>query len=201
MVSNVEPSLALAALTRLLRGWVYLAELHLLVVGLAANFGNERALVANVLGLRALPVATVAYFTHDAQGLRPAREATNKRGRTFVLSASYFYSCVCRHSGKTLAHRSLCCPCLFQKYNVSMFVMNNLTQERRQTLVFRLAFVSAILILLVVLITAGFELYVRWFVNKDFMLLGGFELEALTLSASALILGMTYLYRPTDKKF
>lgn len=77
-------------------------------------------------------------------------------------------------------------------------VMNNSTYERRQTVLFRFVYISAIVMLFVVLITAGFELYVRWFVNKDFILLGGFELEALTISVSALILGMAYLYRPIN---
>ncbi|MDO8593325.1 MAG: hypothetical protein Q7R59_00255 [bacterium] len=78
--------------------------------------------------------------------------------------------------------------------------MNTPIQERRQTLVFRLSFISTILALAVVLTVVGFEVYVRWFVNKDFALLGGFELEALTISAFALILGMAYMYRPGGKQ-
>jgi len=57
-----------------------------------------------------------------------------------------------------------------------------------------------ILALAVVLLIISFEIYVRWFVNKDFALLGGFELEALTISAFALILGMVYRYRSGEKQ-
>jgi len=78
--------------------------------------------------------------------------------------------------------------------------MNTPTQERRSTLVFRLSFISVILALAVVLLIISFEIYVRWFVNKDFALLGGFELEALTISAFALILGMVYRYRSGEKQ-
>ena len=77
--------------------------------------------------------------------------------------------------------------------------MNKPTQESRQKLVFRFAFFSALLTLIVVIILIGFQVYVRWFFSKDFSLLGGFELEMLTASAFVLILGMVYAYRPATE--
>lgn len=78
--------------------------------------------------------------------------------------------------------------------------MNNLTQERRQTLVFRLAFISTLLSTIIVFVLIGLEVYVRWIVNKDFAFLGGFELETLTISTFVLILGMIYMCRPSGNK-
>ena len=75
--------------------------------------------------------------------------------------------------------------------------MNTSTPEGRETLVFRLAVISALVLLVIVLAVTGFELYVRWFVNKDFTFLGGFQLEALTLSVGALILGLLSAHRPS----
>ena len=74
----------------------------------------------------------------------------------------------------------------------------NPIHERRQKLLFRLAFTSIILTLLIVLGAVGFEAYIRWFLNKDSTVLGGFELEVLTGSAFILTLGMLYLYRPMN---
>lgn len=42
----------------------------------------------------------------------------------------------------------------------------------------------------------GFEAYVRWTLNKEFVFLGGSELSALIISAFSLVLGTGYLYRP-----
>ncbi len=80
-----------------------------------------------------------------------------------------------------------------------MVNMNILTPERRQELVFRLAFTSAVLGLVIVLGVIGGELWVRWTMNQNFAFLGGFELEALTMSAFALIFGMLYLHRPEQQ--
>lgn len=73
---------------------------------------------------------------------------------------------------------------------------NNITQERRQTLAFRLAFITAVVATITVFLLIGLEVYVRWIVNRDFVFLGGFELEALTISTFILILGVIYLFRP-----
>lgn len=74
--------------------------------------------------------------------------------------------------------------------------MNNTIQEHRQTLAFRLAFISATIATTLVFLLIGLEVYVRWAVNRDFIFLGGFELEALTISTFILILGIVYLCRP-----
>lgn len=58
------------------------------------------------------------------------------------------------------------------------------------------ALLSAIIIFVLVFVIGAWEMYVRWKMNQNFTLLGGFELEALTVSATALILGLMYWYRP-----
>ena len=76
---------------------VYLAELHELIVFLASYFRNEGALMADILRLGALPVASVAHFAYEAEPLRAAGKTANERGRTFVLAASNLNSCACCH--------------------------------------------------------------------------------------------------------
>lgn len=73
--------------------------------------------------------------------------------------------------------------------------MNNSIQERRQTIIFRLALISAVLGLIIALALIGLEVYVRWFIAKDFAFLNGFELSALIISVFALIIGMVHAYR------
>jgi hypothetical protein len=72
--------------------------------------------------------------------------------------------------------------------------MDKTTQERREDLVFKLAITSLVVVLVIVTLLIGLEVYVRWYVNKDFAFLGGFELEALTISMFALIIGMVRTY-------
>jgi len=74
--------------------------------------------------------------------------------------------------------------------------MNTFTPERRNTLVFFFVFISALLGMLSALGLIGFEAYVRWTLNKEFVFLGGSELSALIISAFSLVLGTGYLYRP-----
>lgn len=73
--------------------------------------------------------------------------------------------------------------------------MLTLTRERVATIVFWLAFISAVLLFVTTIALVGLEAYIRWTINKDFSFLGGFELETLTASATILILGLTRLYR------
>jgi len=80
---------------------------------------------------------------------------------------------------------------------VILNVMNTPTHERRQTIIFRLALTSAVLGLIITLALVGLEVYVRWFKDKGFTFLGGFELGALTISVFVLIIGMIYTYRST----
>ena len=55
---------------------------------------GKRALQADILGFRPLEIPTVAHLAHKAEPLRPAGEAANKRGGTFVLPALHLHSCV-----------------------------------------------------------------------------------------------------------
>jgi len=69
------------------------------------------------------------------------------------------------------------------------------TAKRRQMFTFYFAYAVTVLLLLSLLGIIGFEIYVRWNLNQDFGVLSGFSLPALIISASALILGLTYAYR------
>lgn len=102
-MSNYRLALAALALG-LLRCRIYFAELHELVVILAARLIDESALVADVLRFRTLEVAAVAHLAHEAEPLRATGKAADKRRRAFVLSNLNFNSCACSHNEKTLAH-------------------------------------------------------------------------------------------------
>lgn len=80
LIETPDIRLTLAALAHLLRCRINLAELYELVVCLAAYFGNESALVADILRFGALEVAAVAHFAHEAETLRAAGKTANKRG-------------------------------------------------------------------------------------------------------------------------
>ena len=73
--------------------------------------------------------------------------------------------------------------------------MNEITKEKRGSFVFRFSVIVSILSFLIVLIIAGMQIYIRWFINKDFMVIGGNELEVLTASSFALIAVLSYIHR------
>ena len=85
-------------------GRIDLAELYELIVFLAPHFRNERALMADVLRLRTLPVAAVAHFTHEPEPLRAAGKTADERGGTLVLPAPHFNSYAGSHVRGTLPH-------------------------------------------------------------------------------------------------
>ncbi|OGG60613.1 hypothetical protein A2765_03485 [Candidatus Kaiserbacteria bacterium RIFCSPHIGHO2_01_FULL_56_24] len=55
--------------------------------------------------------------------------------------------------------------------------------------------IVAVLAIIVVFGLVLAQTYVRWSVNQNFTFLGGNELEALTLSAFALLIGLAYIHR------
>ncbi len=71
----------------------------------------------------------------------------------------------------------------------------NTQMEKYQSTVFLISLVSAIVMLALALVVSGFEIYVRWTINKDFTFLGGGELAALTVSGTTLLLGLLYAVR------
>ena len=73
--------------------------------------------------------------------------------------------------------------------------MSIFTPEKRGGYLFILSMIVAKISLVVVFGVIAFEGYIRWTVNQNFTLLGGFELEALTICAFALLLGLTYINR------
>ncbi len=77
--------------------------------------------------------------------------------------------------------------------------MRNITSEKREQLVFCLAYATAVLAVLSVFAITGFEAYVRWALNKDFTFLGGSSLAALIIATFILMTGLVYAYRPTNR--
>lgn len=82
-------------------------------------------------------------------------------------------------------------------YCVSLNDMKELTQEKREKIVFYFSAGVSVVLLLTMLFLIGAQTYVRWFINQNFTLVGGNELEILTISVFALILTITYIYRPS----
>ncbi len=74
--------------------------------------------------------------------------------------------------------------------------MNTPAHEHRETFAFYLASVSATMASLSIFAILTAQAYIRWSINKDFVVIGGFELEVLTFSTFLLILGILFLYRP-----
>lgn len=69
-------------------------------------------------------------------------------------------------------------------------------QEKRERLIFHSSVIVSVITLLVVFAFIGFQTYVRWKINQNFTVLGGNELEVLTISVFALIFGVVYIHRP-----
>jgi len=74
--------------------------------------------------------------------------------------------------------------------------MSLFSPEKRRSFVSVFAVGVAVVSVLVVFGFVALQAYVRWGVNRDFTFLGGNVLEALTVSAFGLVLGLAYLYRP-----
>lgn len=100
-------------------GRIDFAELYEFVVFLAPHFRNERAFMADILRLRALPVAAIAHFAHESEPLRAAGKTADKRGRTLVLPASHFNSYAGSHVGGTVPHCVHDCPPPYKRGNQS----------------------------------------------------------------------------------
>jgi len=67
-------------------------------------------------------------------------------------------------------------------------------------MIFRFSAAVAALALCIVFVLTIAQVYVRWSVNQNFTFLGGNELEVLTFSSFALLLGLAYLHRPGASK-
>jgi hypothetical protein len=60
---------------------------------------------------------------------------------------------------------------------------------------YKLARTTAIISLIALVVLIISQLYVRWNINQNFTLLGGNELETLTVSVFALVIGLVYTHR------
>ena len=76
--------------------------------------------------------------------------------------------------------------------------MNENIKEKRGNFIFRFSVVVSVISLLTVFISTGAQIYIRWFINKDFIVVGGNQLEFLTISAFALVLVLAYTHRGRD---
>lgn len=74
--------------------------------------------------------------------------------------------------------------------------MTESTKEKREKFVFRFSVAVAALSFAAVFVVTGAQIYVRWFINQDFTIIGGNQLEVLTASAFLLILAIAYIGRP-----
>jgi TRAP-type C4-dicarboxylate transport system permease small subunit len=74
--------------------------------------------------------------------------------------------------------------------------MDKLTHDRRERLIFRFAFISTAVAMVIVLLLVLAQAFVRYSTNQTFTFLGGNELEVLTASAFLAMLGLAYMHRP-----
>jgi len=75
----------------------------------------------------------------------------------------------------------------------------NKKEEKREQFIYRFSVGVSVLSLAAVLIITGIQTYIRWFINQNFTVIGGSQLEALTISAFALIIVLAYVHRPEKK--
>ena len=73
------------------------------------------------------------------------------------------------------------------------------SHEKYVRMFYGFSMLVAVLSLLSTLAFVMAQAYVRWSMNQNFTFLGGNELEVLTFSAFALLLGLNYLYRLHSK--
>jgi hypothetical protein len=71
--------------------------------------------------------------------------------------------------------------------------MNHSLLARCKTLSYYFASFVAVVSFILLLVLFGIQMYTRWYLNKDFTLLGGNELEVFTAATFALIYGLTHL--------
>ena len=72
--------------------------------------------------------------------------------------------------------------------------MNHVLRGRR-SFAYYFALAAAVISFVGLWVVIGVQLYIRWYVNQNFTLLGGGELEVLTGSIPVLVLGVAYLDR------
>jgi hypothetical protein len=68
--------------------------------------------------------------------------------------------------------------------------------EKKERIIFRFCAAICGVSLVLVFAAIAFQTYVRWFVNQNFTVMGGSELEVLTASAFASLLLLAYVHRP-----
>ena len=72
----------------------------------------------------------------------------------------------------------------------------NKNLEKHEKMVYRFSLVTSIISSAIILLLILVQAYVRWYKNQYFTFLGGYELEVLTVSVFALLIGLTHAYKP-----
>lgn len=72
----------------------------------------------------------------------------------------------------------------------------NKNLEKHEKIVYRFSLLMTAISSVIILALIVAQAYVRWYKNQTFMFLGGFELEILTLSVFAALIGLAHAYKP-----
>lgn len=68
--------------------------------------------------------------------------------------------------------------------------------EKHEKMVYRFSLLMSAISAVIILVLIIAQAYVRWFKNQNFTFLGGYELEVLTLSVFAALIGLAHAYKP-----
>lgn len=72
-------------------------------------------------------------------------------------------------------------------------------EEKREQFVSRFSVGVSVLSFAAVVVITGIQIYVRWFINQTFTIIGGSQLEVLTISTFILIAFLSYIHRQEKK--
>jgi uncharacterized membrane protein YkgB len=71
-------------------------------------------------------------------------------------------------------------------------------KEKHEKTVYKFSMAIAIVSMIVIAVLLIAQAYVRWYINQSFTFLGGYELEVLTISVFALLIGLAHAYKPRN---
>lgn len=78
-----------------------------------------------------------------------------------------------------------------------LFIYMNKSLEKHEKTVYKFSVTISVISIIVITVLIIAQAYVRWYINQTFTFLGGYELEALTISVFALLIGLAHAYKPT----
>lgn len=74
----------------------------------------------------------------------------------------------------------------------------NKNLEKHEKTVYKFSLIITTISFIIILVLIAGQIYVRWYINQTFTFLGGYELEALTVSVFALLIGLANAYKPKN---